>query len=544
MNPKSNSNNSFASNHENISSPIMQSSYHYAMHNDPKAKTPSTGFTLKNQSRSCNNLSQIQNGANFKTPMTNQSKNSSNVINQPISSVGSFFTSKFKGIKKGVDKLYKNNTKKQHHNSESIHNDNISLSNYSLNSNNNYNNNHNNNNNTNTTTPSTPISPSSIRSNFANHHITSPEMTTQASIIDSLNDNTSNNNAESSLATGLLLVNNTLYSQSKSLQETVPKSPNLSKSNNSAVKLLNTSKYSQASNYSIDKQDHIELNKKLALLSLKDRIWLQKRGFEILLQEAESKKAQIVTMKADIDELNKYLVSRKEPVRSQFEVETLRGENRELVNEKCKLEKEICKIKNKWECKSCTYSNGSEAVQCIMCLHEKDVNEILLCNHCGCKNSLFTQSCQKCNAYFASDLPATTSSNCSSYNNEPENISQRERRSSSNLSTTSNPRPRNSSSMSSSSSLNSFNNNNNSQNLNQSTSNGNSLFLQASTLPPLPPQRRSPRIHLNLATNNHNYLSLSDMPPPPQQPPPYSRSNTTPTSTPSSNNTGHSVSSN
>ena len=81
----------------------------------------------------------------------------------------------------------------------------------------------------------------------------------------------------------------------------------------------------------------------LIYLFILDRIRLQKKGFELLLQQAEAKKAEIVSLKADIDELNKYLVNKKEPVRSQFEIETLKGEIRELVNEKLKLEMEISK---------------------------------------------------------------------------------------------------------------------------------------------------------------------------------------------------------
>ena len=61
------------------------------------------------------------------------------------------------------------------------------------------------------------------------------------------------------------------------------------------------------------------------------------------MQQAESKKAEIVSLKADIEELNKYLVGKKEPVRSQFEIETLKGEIRELANEKWKLELDISK---------------------------------------------------------------------------------------------------------------------------------------------------------------------------------------------------------
>lgn len=73
----------------------------------------------------------------------------------------------------------------------------------------------------------------------------------------------------------------------------------------------------------------------------KDHIWLQKKGFELLLQQAEAKRAEIVSLKADIEELNKSLVDKKEPVRSQFEIETLRGEIRELTNDKWKLENKI-----------------------------------------------------------------------------------------------------------------------------------------------------------------------------------------------------------
>jgi len=61
------------------------------------------------------------------------------------------------------------------------------------------------------------------------------------------------------------------------------------------------------------------------------------------LQQAEAKKAEIVSLKADIEELNKSLVDKKEPVRSQCEIESLRGEIRELANEKWKLEMEISK---------------------------------------------------------------------------------------------------------------------------------------------------------------------------------------------------------
>lgn len=72
-----------------------------------------------------------------------------------------------------------------------------------------------------------------------------------------------------------------------------------------------------------------------------DRLELQERGLRVLKQIVEAKKAEQVSLTADIKELNDCLVAKNETVRSQFDIELLRGEIRSLTNEKAKLEIQI-----------------------------------------------------------------------------------------------------------------------------------------------------------------------------------------------------------
>jgi hypothetical protein len=65
----------------------------------------------------------------------------------------------------------------------------------------------------------------------------------------------------------------------------------------------------------------------------------------MLIQQAEMKKAQIVALEEDLKYLNNTIIKRKEPLRVPFEIEQLKGEIRELTNEKARLELETIKSK-------------------------------------------------------------------------------------------------------------------------------------------------------------------------------------------------------
>jgi hypothetical protein len=83
----------------------------------------------------------------------------------------------------------------------------------------------------------------------------------------------------------------------------------------------------------------------LIFFNLKERIELQKKGFDLLFQQVEAKKAEIVSLQADLSELNTYLIDKNEPVRSPLEIERLKGEIRDLTNAKFNLELSVNKCK-------------------------------------------------------------------------------------------------------------------------------------------------------------------------------------------------------
>ena len=72
---------------------------------------------------------------------------------------------------------------------------------------------------------------------------------------------------------------------------------------------------------------------------------LQKKGYDLLLQQVENKKIEYIALQADINELNSYLVKKAEQVRSAFEIELIKSQIRDLTNEKAKLEFKISKSK-------------------------------------------------------------------------------------------------------------------------------------------------------------------------------------------------------
>ena len=134
------------------------------------------------------------------------------------------------------------------------------------------------------------------------------------------------------------------------------------------------------------------------------------------------KRATAVSLQADIDEMNEYLINQNEQVRSAFEIELLKGELRDLVNEKAKLEiqissREFFKLKcnveviqkfkiffqlqsvisilftlsipleSNWQCNTCTFSNTSDSLACAMCGTERE-GKFHICIQKQIKNSL------------------------------------------------------------------------------------------------------------------------------------------------------------
>jgi hypothetical protein len=72
---------------------------------------------------------------------------------------------------------------------------------------------------------------------------------------------------------------------------------------------------------------------------------LQKLSYQLLLEQYELKRSQIVSLEEDIKELNRILCARNQTIRSQFEIDNLRNEIRNLTNEKAELEIKISQSK-------------------------------------------------------------------------------------------------------------------------------------------------------------------------------------------------------
>ena len=79
-----------------------------------------------------------------------------------------------------------------------------------------------------------------------------------------------------------------------------------------------------------------------------DRIGLQVRGFEQLDERLKLKIESRNNLKTDIEELNKSIVNKQEQIRSQYEIEAIRNDIRNLTNEKAKLEMKYSKRKLKF----------------------------------------------------------------------------------------------------------------------------------------------------------------------------------------------------
>lgn len=140
-----------------------------------------------------------------------------------------------------------------------------------------------------------------------------------------------------------------------------------------------------------------ELYRKLKLLSNEEYIEIQKMSYLKMKERLKLKTDLRDNLKKDIRELNDKLVGQNTMIRSALENEKLRGEIRDLTNEKARLEMKFNQQSN-WICQKCTYSNIQDSSKCFIC--EADREDILICVHCGQKNSLSELSCINCNAYF------------------------------------------------------------------------------------------------------------------------------------------------
>lgn len=74
---------------------------------------------------------------------------------------------------------------------------------------------------------------------------------------------------------------------------------------------------------------------------LKERIEMQKISYNLLKSNFEKKSVQSRHLDEEIKELNQKLLDRNQTIRSQFEIDHLRNEIRNLTNEKAELELEI-----------------------------------------------------------------------------------------------------------------------------------------------------------------------------------------------------------
>jgi trimeric autotransporter adhesin len=267
--------NSYSYSIDNSYEPALTNSKFYISSNSPNSSNDSTSsnFSIRNQSRSCQNLS----NSNVSNSSIDKTKPPSNLSNKEQKSSGNYFAAKLKGLKKGVEKLVTNHSKKKH---DSNHNDIRSTSNHSLNSSNSQstlasNLGASNSSNTNKKyeyknveersingghTPTTPTYDYS----YQHQQSTSSETNAQGHSARSTNisDDEADDSASLHSAHSYTLKNTNgdskyvvPFSQSKSLQE----------SSNKNVKIIN-SKFTQPNDI-LDKQDQFELNKKLALIA-------------------------------------------------------------------------------------------------------------------------------------------------------------------------------------------------------------------------------------------------------------------------------------
>ena len=72
-----------------------------------------------------------------------------------------------------------------------------------------------------------------------------------------------------------------------------------------------------------------------------ERKRLQQKGYDLLNQQYECKRAELVSIRADIDQLSERMARQNLPVRSQHDIEQIENEIRDLVNENAKLETKI-----------------------------------------------------------------------------------------------------------------------------------------------------------------------------------------------------------
>jgi len=261
---------------DNSYEPALSNSKFYISSNSPNSSNDSTSsnFSIRNQSRSCHNLS----NSNVSTSSIDKTKPPSNLNNnKEQKSSGNYFAAKLKGLKKGVEKLVTNHSKKKH---DSNHNDIRSTSNHSLNSSNSHSTLASNLGASNSSNASkkyetknveersingghTPTTPTY---DYSYQHQQSTSSETNAQGHSARSTNFSDDEADDSVSVHSVhsyTLKNTNgdskyaipFSQSKSLQE----------SSNNNVKIIN-SRFNQPNNI-LDNQDQFELNKKLALIT-------------------------------------------------------------------------------------------------------------------------------------------------------------------------------------------------------------------------------------------------------------------------------------
>lgn len=68
---------------------------------------------------------------------------------------------------------------------------------------------------------------------------------------------------------------------------------------------------------------------------------MQQLSFRLLYDQYELHNSHMIALEEDIKELNSILVNKNETIRSQFEIDKLREEIRNLTNEKAELERMI-----------------------------------------------------------------------------------------------------------------------------------------------------------------------------------------------------------
>ena len=121
------------------------------------------------------------------------------------------------------------------------------------------------------------------------------------------------------------------------------------------------------------------LIKKLYVLYL-EWIEIQQISFSKMKERLKLKTDLRDNLKMDLRELNNGLVAQNTVVRSQLEIEKLKGEIRDLTNEKARLEMKFNQHSN-WICQKCTFSNVHDCSKCNMCEADREGEQLKYRKH-------------------------------------------------------------------------------------------------------------------------------------------------------------------